>query len=175
MPIPDVLGLFCLPSTRGALAYGVFMNIQPGAGCRAEGFLTLAESQSESPGEEWFRAGPPDPGGAVMVTGVRLLLDFPLLSLVMTVGGSHCERSPPGSFCHLRGSWHGDGLFAEAILGSADGTYRRPSGMGSAGVSGFSGAVGIDRPAPAPRRFHIHSCVINPDLRPGRCAPAERS
>jgi hypothetical protein len=147
MPMPDVLGFFCLPCARGVLAYGVCVNIQPAAGCRAEGFLTLAESQSESSSEEWFRTGPMDPGGAVMVTGGRLLLDFPGLSLGMTLGGSHCERSPPGWFCHLHGSWHGDGLFAEAILGSTDGTYRRPGGMGSEGGSAFSGAVGIERPA----------------------------
>lgn len=147
MPMPDVLGLFCLPCACGALAYGCFVNVQPAAVCRAEGFLTLTESRSESNGEEWFRASPANPGGAVMVTGVRVLLDFPGLSLGTTFGGSLCERSPPGSFWHLHGSWHWNGFFAEAILGSADGTYRRPDGMGSEGVSAFSGSVGIERPA----------------------------
>jgi hypothetical protein len=145
MPLPDVFGLFCLPCARGALAYGCFVNIQPAAECRAECFLTLTESRPESLGEEWFSASPANPGGVVMVTGARLLLDFPGLSLGMTFGGSQSERSPPGSFCHLRGSWHGDGLFAEAILGSADRTYRRPGGMGSEGVSALSGSVGIEQ------------------------------
>ena len=149
VPIPDVIGLFCLPCARGALAYGCFVNARPSAACRAEGFLTFTESRPEDFNEDWIRDSPAVPGGAVAVTGMRVLLDFPGLSLGMTLGGSFPERSPTGSFWHLHGSWHWNGLFAEAMTGKADGTYRRPGGAGSEGVSAFSGTVGIEQPASA--------------------------
>jgi hypothetical protein len=143
MPVPEVLGFYCLPCPNGARACGCFASLQFRPGLRAEGFLGSSESKSEHSGEEWFRSHPADPGGVVTVTGVRLEVELSGLSLGATLGGSFSERAPPGSFMLLRGSLRGNDLFAEALLGRADATYRRPGGEGLEAGSAFSGSAGI--------------------------------
>jgi hypothetical protein len=147
MPVPDVLGIFCLPCPNGARACGCFASLQSRSGFRAEGFVCGSKSRPEHTGEEWFRSRPADPGGAMTATGVRLGADLPGLSLGATLGGSFSERAPPGSFMLLHGSWHGNDWFAEALLGRTDSTYRRPGGEGSEAGSAFSVSAGIEGPA----------------------------
>jgi len=175
MPLPEALGLYSLPCSNGARAYGCFASIMASTGFRVEGFLSFSKSESEGFGEEWFLSTPEDPGGAMASGGVRLEVDFRALSLGATVGGSFPERAPSGSFQLLHGSWHGNDFFAEGLAGRIDAAYRRPDGQactagsafsGSAGAEGQAGsaklsyAVCVDQPGFAPRPFLQSSEVM---------------
>jgi len=165
MPVPEVLGFFYLPCANDARACGCFASIQASPGLRVEGFLSCSESRSEPSGEEWFRSRPADPGGPMTSTGVRLRVDFSGLSLGATFGGSFSERAPPGSFLLLHGAWQGNGLFAEALLGRTDATYREPGGETSKRGSAFSCSAGIEGPARTVKVSYA-ICVDQPGFAP---------
>ncbi|MFI5367513.1 MAG: hypothetical protein ACHQ1F_00735 [Spirochaetia bacterium] len=165
MPLPGTLGFYCLPCQNRAQVRGCFASIQAVAGFRVEGFLSFSRLEPESLSEEWFLSTPEDPGGAMTSGGVRLGVDFYGLSLGATVAGSFPERAPSGSFQLLRGSWHENGIFAEALVGRIDAAYRRPDGRDFTAGSAFSGSAGLEGTVNSARVSYA-VCVDQPGFAP---------
>ena len=147
MPIPDALGLFCRPGTRGGLAYGCFASLLSSGGCGGEGVLSLSNPEMASEaGDDWFFTKAPFPGGELLLAAVRLRAVASGLSLAATLGGSWGERVPPGRFWHLRGSVFGNGNHVSVFLGSTGTTYRTFDGTESADAERVAVSAGATAP-----------------------------
>jgi hypothetical protein len=168
MPLPDVLGLYCMEEGQGALAYGCFAGILSPEGSGFEGFLSFSRPPAESGGEEWFSSRAPFPGGKLLVAATRFRLSIPGAFFIAALGTSRGERVGPGGFWQLRASLHGGGAYATLLAAGMDGLYHTPRGTGfeeawllgaagglslPAGSASIRYSLVVDQPEPVPRPF----------------------
>ena len=146
MPIPDALGLYGRPGTRGGLEYGCFASLLSSGGCGGEGVLSLSNPEMAPAGDEWFLIKAPFPGGELLLAAVRLRVALSGLSLAATLGGNWGKRVPPGRFWHLRGSIFGNGNHVSVLLGSTETTYRTFGGTACADAARLAASAGATAP-----------------------------
>jgi hypothetical protein len=165
MPLPGVLGLYCLKEPQGDPAYGCFASLLSPEGSGAECFLSLSQPDAESSGEEWFPSRVLFPGGKLLVAGTRFRISVPGVSCIATLGTSRGERVGPGGFWQLRALAYGQSTYATLLAAGMEESYRTPRGTAvneavsfaaAGGFSGPSGSVGLrysllfDQPELAP-------------------------
>lgn len=166
MPIPDDLGLFCIPLPSAGLEYGCFCSLHSHAGIRAEAAVSLSQPTPASWGRRWFVTESPFPGGGLMNAAGRLLLDSTGFSLSAAMGASAGERAPPGVFGHLGLTVQAAGICAAVLLAGASNSYRMPAGAESAEIASFSGF--IEAAGPRSKLKAGYSMAISrPDFAPG--------
>jgi hypothetical protein len=174
MPIPDDLGLFCVPLPEGGLEYGCFCSLPPRGGVSAEGFISLSRPEASEPGEEWYCTMPAFPGGSLLDAAARLLLRLPSFVIAATAGASSAERAEPGMFGHLCLSTEGRGVSASLLIGGADAAYRTPEGEGVAAMLVLSMLLETAR-APCTARLGYTAEIGHPGFAPMPVLPTRET
>jgi hypothetical protein len=147
MPVPDALGLFCVPGPGGVPSFGCFGACEPLASFSLDGFATVSQPDAADPGEEWFFTSPPFPGGALVVSAARLSCRLPPVSASASAGISFGERVPPGGYFHLDCQAAGKNAHGALLFGGRDGTYRTAAGKASPAALSWAGSAGVQQPA----------------------------
>jgi hypothetical protein len=146
MPLPDVLGLYCMQEAQGKAAAGCFASALSPEGSGAEGFLSISQPDEEPGGDEWYFSRAPYPGGRLLAAGTRIRLNLPWASLSAALGMSRGERVGPGGFWQLRGSVFGTTAWVTLLGAWMDREYRTTRGTGFAGAAEAAAACGFSAP-----------------------------
>jgi hypothetical protein len=166
MPVPDLFGLFCVSCRDGGPQYGCFARFEPIESFGLEGFAMLSAPPPTVVGEEWLCSSGPFPGGALIVSAVKLFCHLPALSLSGTVGNSCAQMAPAGWFYHVSFQAERGGVHAALFLGECDGTYRTADGSPTSEAGKISGSFGFAAPDGS-ADFSYSLAVDQPGFAPG--------
>ncbi len=146
MPVARSLGVFCRPLAGGGEWIGCMASAFHRPGVSMEGFLSMSDPSAQPAPEEWTSPRAVFPGGRILSSAGRLLMETGPFGLAATLGASKGELVPPGAFFHFHAAVRTGILGVHFLLGSAEGTYTAPTGEHPAEAVVASTAILLSSP-----------------------------